>query len=105
MAYKVLTHPLPVNLFQNLDVVKSQLEVSEKVILKSAFTYRIGVLAISAGEYVGGGLATSAGTRAVGQVMMGVGAVVGKAGGSEAAGWSLCTVLRGAIIDKAANSN
>src|SRR5574344_2423811 len=32
MAYKVLTHPLPVNLFQNLDVVKSQLEVSGKVI-------------------------------------------------------------------------
>ena len=123
MAYKVLTHPLPVNLFQNLDAVKPQFEVSEKVILKSAFTYRIGVLAtpeyvfgesietntaedvaISAGEYVGGGLATSAGTRAVGQVMMGVGTVVGKAGGSEAAGWSLCTVLRGAIIDKAGSN-
>ena len=28
MAYKVLTHPLPVNLFRNLDVVKSLLEVS-----------------------------------------------------------------------------
>src|SRR5574344_253636 len=61
-------------------------------------------VAISAGEYVGGGLATSAGTRAVGQVMMGVGTVVGKAGGSEAAGWSLCTVLRGAIIDKAGSN-